>query len=60
MSNNIIFYAVFISQILLISLYYLNKIMARLNRLQETHPPAEFPKLYTQPVTLFNRTRIPI
>jgi len=57
MSNNIIFYAVFISQILLISLYYPNKIMTRLNKLQETHPPADFPKLYTQPVAFFNRMK---
>lgn len=53
MSNNIVFYWVFISQIVLISLYYPNKIVKRLNQLIETHPPAEFPKLYTQPVKQF-------
>ncbi len=57
MSNNIIFYWVFISQIVLISVYYPNKIVKRLNLLLETHPPAEFPKLYTQSVNQFNKMK---
>ncbi|MFT5484123.1 MAG: hypothetical protein ACI9GW_002785 [Halieaceae bacterium] len=43
---DIIFYIVFISQLLLISHYFPRKLIGRANFVFNTYPPSEYPKLY--------------
>lgn len=45
-----LFYIVFISQILLLSWYLPKKLLARMQHVLETYPPAMYPKLYPKPV----------
>jgi hypothetical protein len=45
----ILMYAVFLSQIYLISVHYPRKICARIREVIETYPPADYPKLYPGP-----------
>lgn len=49
-TDDALFYGVYLSQILLISLYLPGRVVERARSLVATHPPAEFPKLY--PVTI--------
>jgi len=53
MPDNILFYLVFLSQILLISFYYPRQILGRIKYVLETHPPEEYPKLYTKPIEYY-------
>jgi len=46
MLENILFYFVFLSQILLISFYYPGQILNRISYVLKTFPPSEYPKLY--------------
>jgi len=46
MSNNIIFYIVFLSQIILLSYYYPKQILNQIGYVLKTCPPSEYPKLY--------------
>ena len=48
--NNILFYIIFLSQIILISYYYPKQIITRINTVVGKFPPADYPKLY--PVSL--------
>ncbi len=57
MSEQLVFYAVFLSQILLISFYYPRQIVGRMKRLRETHPPSAYPKLYPRPAEYYTRSR---
>ncbi len=57
MTNNIAFYLVFISQIILISAYYPSRILSRFNQLTQSHPPEVFPKLYAHSVNRLNATK---
>lgn len=41
-----IFYAAFIGQIILLSMYYPSKLYARLKYIQDNFPPDQYPKLY--------------
>ncbi len=50
MPDNILFYLVFLSQIILISFYFPGKILERVRYVVEKYPPSEYPKLY--PVSL--------
>ena len=47
-----LFYAVYLSQVLLISLYWPSRLSRRVRRLVELFPPSEYPKLYTGPAPL--------
>ena len=46
MSDNIVFYLVFLCQVILISYYYPNKILNRAKLMVEKYPPSSYPKLY--------------
>lgn len=46
MSVNTLFYVVFLSQILLISVYYPRKMLARVNRVLTEYPESQYPKMY--------------
>ncbi len=48
-SNNL-FYIVFAGQILLLSWYLPTKLLARMQHVLETYPPAKYPKLYPKPI----------
>jgi len=48
MSENIIFYVVFLSQIILLSYYYPKRIMQRFNQVLENYPAVKYPKLYNK------------
>lgn len=54
--DDALFYGVYLSQILLVSLYLPGRIAQRARSLIATHPPAEFPKLYPVPVATIERT----
>lgn len=45
-TTTIILYLAFLSQIILLSYYYPSKFLKRAMYVQETYPPAEYPKLY--------------
>jgi len=49
------FYGVYLSQILLMSLYLPSRVLRRARALIETYPPFEFPKLYPVPVETIER-----
>ena len=48
MTNNALFYLVFISQIILISYYYPKQILARVSYVFKNYPSEEYPKLYNK------------
>ena len=47
---DILFYAVFLSQVILLSYYYPNKINQRIKTVLTNYPPAEYPKLYPESI----------
>ncbi len=53
MFENILFYPIFLSQILLISYYYPKKIISRMKFVLETYPPEQYPKLYVKPMGFY-------
>ena len=53
MSANILFYFVFLSQILLISFYIPGKILGRMKSVLEMYPPSNYPKLYPKSVEYY-------
>lgn len=57
MSDYILFYVVFLSQILLISFYYPAKIYKRMRYVFDTYPPSAYPKLYPKPIEFYDRAR---
>ncbi len=48
MSGNLLFYVVFLSQILLLSYYYPRKILQRFQVVLEKYPVSKYPKLYNK------------
>ena len=46
MSIHILFYALFLSQIILISYYYPKQIIKRIDGVLKNYPPEDYPKLY--------------
>lgn len=54
--DDVFFYGVYLSQILLVSLYVPSRVVRRARNLIGTYPPAEFPKLYPVPVATIERT----
>jgi hypothetical protein len=50
MQDNILFYLVFLSQLILVSYYLPSKILARMRQVITNYPPSEYPKLYPQAV----------
>ena len=57
MPEHTLFHIVFLSQVLLISLYYPRAILGRMRRVFKTHPPSEYPKLYPKPTEHYERTQ---
>ena len=57
MPDHFYFYLIFASQILLISFYFPRKMFNRIGYVLTTYPPAEFPKLYPQPIEYYERAR---
>lgn len=57
MPEHFIFHVVFLSQILLISLYYPRTMLARMTYVFETYPPSTYPKLYPKPFAYYERAR---
>ncbi len=53
----ILFYFVFLSQILLISFYFPKKILNRMRHVFDTYPPSGYPKLYPKPVEYYEQRR---
>ena len=57
MPDNILFYAVFLSQILLISFYFPRKMLKRISYVLATYPPSQYPKLYPEPIEYYEKAR---
>ena len=53
MSENILFYIVFLGQIILISNYYPRQILNRMQYVLTTYPPESYPKLYPKHVAYY-------
>ncbi len=53
MSDNLLFYIVFLIQIILISFYFPRQIVRRVTTIFTTYPPAEYPRLYTKPLEVY-------
>jgi hypothetical protein len=53
--DDVFFYAVYLSQILLISLYFPSRVLRRARVLIEAYPPSEYPKLYPVPRATIER-----
>ncbi len=57
MPDNILFYFVFLSQIILISFYFPRKMLSRIKYVFETYPPSKYPKLYPKPIEYYEKGR---
>ena len=57
MPDNILFYVIFLSQILLISFYYPRKMLSRIQYVFETYPPSKYPKLYPKPFEYYEKSQ---
>ena len=53
MPHNILFYFVFLSQIILVSSYFPRKLLGRMKSVLETYPPSKYPKLYPKPIEVY-------
>ncbi len=55
MPENIIFYILFLSQILWVSYYYPRQVLDRMKTLLKNHPPEQYPKLYPKPHSFYSK-----
>lgn len=55
MPHNILFYFVFLSQIILVSWYFPRKILSRVESVFVMYPPSEYPKLYPKPIEVYQK-----
>jgi hypothetical protein len=55
MPDNILFYIVFLSQILLASFYFPRKILGRVRSVMEQYPPSKYPRLYSKPIDFYEK-----
>lgn len=53
--DDIFFFAVYLSQVLLLSLYFPSRVLRRARTLIEAYPPSEYPKLYPVPRATIER-----
>ena len=51
----ILFFFVFLSQVLLISWFYPRRVVSHMRRVLEKYPPSTHPKLYPLPVEYYER-----
>lgn len=56
MQDNILFYLVFLSQLILISYYLPSKVLARMRYVVNHYPPSEYPKLYPQDLGCYKKS----
>ena len=54
-SKVLLFYAVYLSQVLLISLYLPRRVLRWARDLIDTYPPSAYPKLYAEPLADIER-----
>jgi len=52
-SANILLGIAFLGQIFLISYYYPEKILARMDYVRATYPPSQYPRLYPKPIEYY-------
>ena len=57
MPDNILFYAVFLSQILLLSFYFPRKMLKRISYVFATYPPSQYPRLYPEPIEYYEKAQ---
>ena len=57
MPENLLFYVVFLGQILLISFYFPRKMLGQMRYVVETYPPSTHPKLYPQPIEFYEKAQ---
>mgnify|MGYP006883060548 CR=1 FL=1 len=55
MPDNILFYILFLSQIILLSYYYPNQLLKQMKAVLSNYPPDQYPKLYPKPVEYYRR-----
>ena len=55
MPDNIIFYILFLSQIILISYYFPNQVLKQMKTVLTNYPPHQYPKLYPKPIEYYSR-----
>jgi len=53
MYDNILFYVVFLSQLLLVSHFYPQKVLSQMRQMLSRYPATEYPKFYTKPVEFY-------
>ena len=58
MTNMTLFYVVFISQILLLSVIFPRKILQRMRKIQEKYPPSSHPKLYPKSTNFYKKSTL--
>ncbi|MBL4659417.1 MAG: hypothetical protein JKY19_03605 [Alcanivoracaceae bacterium] len=57
MIDNIIFYFIFLNQILFVSWYVPTTIIKRMQTVMEVYPPSDFPKLYSKSIENYKNTQ---
>ena len=57
MRGQILFYTVFLSQVVLISFYFPRVVLSRLRYVVETYPPSDYPRLYPVPMDVVERAQ---
>lgn len=57
MTDHTLFHVLLLSQIVVISLYYPNRLLGRLKHVFETYPPETHPKLYPKPIESYRASR---
>ncbi len=55
MPQDILFYVVFLGQILLISFYFPRKMLGQMRYVINTYPPSTYPKLYPKPIEFYEK-----
>ena len=53
----ILFYLVFLSQILLISFYFPRRILSQMKHVFDNYPPSDYPRLYPKPIEYYGKRR---
>jgi hypothetical protein len=57
MPEDILFYVVFLSQILLISFYFPRRMLGQMRYVIKTYPPLTYPKLYPNPIEFYEQAQ---
>ncbi len=57
MQEPMLFYLVFLSQVLLVSFYFPRKLLRRVRYVVDTYPPSQYPKLYPVPIDVAEKAQ---